>query len=69
MRVPLPVHESTYDWNADDLTLPFNLMISQVLKLGGQPLSFQVGARYHAERPDRGPEWGARFAVTLLFPK
>jgi hypothetical protein len=39
------------------------------VKLGAQPVNFQIAARYYAERPDRGPEWGARFAVTLLFPK
>lgn len=61
--------EATYDWVDDDLTLPFNLMLSQILKLGGQPLSLAVGARYYAEAPPRGPEWGARFVVTLLFPK
>jgi hypothetical protein len=61
--------ESIYDWTADDLTLPFNLMLSQLVKLGAQPVNFQIGARYYAERPHRGPEWGARFAVTLLFPK
>jgi hypothetical protein len=61
--------ESTYDWTGEDLTLPFNFMVSQVLKAGSQPLSLQAGFRYYAERPSRGPEWGARFALTLLFPK
>jgi hypothetical protein len=61
--------ESTYNWTGDDLTLPINLMLSQLLKLGGQPINFQIGARYYAHSPSYGPEWGLRFAVTLLFPK
>jgi hypothetical protein len=24
--------------------------------------------RYYAEAPRGGPEWGIRFAITLLFP-
>lgn len=61
--------ESTYDWTDDDLTLPFNLAASQLVELGGLPVSFQLGARYYAQAPSRGPEWGARFAAVLLLPK
>jgi len=25
--------------------------------------------RYYAEKPEDGPDWGLRFATTLLFPK
>jgi hypothetical protein len=28
-----------------------------------------LGARYQAEKPAGGPDWGRRFAMTLLFPK
>jgi hypothetical protein len=62
--------ESTYDWKGKQWTVPVNLAASQLLRLGGQPLSVQVGARYWANAPEFGPEgWGFRFAVTLLFPK
>ncbi len=61
--------ESTYDWVNSQWTVPINLTIAQLLKLGGQPIQFQIGGRYYAERPAGGPEWGLRFAVTLLFPK
>ena len=27
------------------------------------------GGRYYAEGPSGGPEWGARFVITFLFPK
>ncbi len=61
--------ESTYDWTNDELTLPFNLMLSQLTTIGNQPVNFQIGGRWHADAPDDGPEWGLRFAITFLFPK
>ena len=27
-----------------------------------------VGARYYADKPSDGPEWGLRFGLTFLFP-
>jgi hypothetical protein len=62
--------ESTYDWKAEDWSVPVNLLVSQMLKIKGQPLSIQAGVRYWADSPDNGPEdWGFRLNVTLLFPK
>jgi hypothetical protein len=60
--------ESTYDWQQDQWLVPLNLMVSQVVKIGGLPVNFQVGARYFAEGPDGAPDWGVRFAITPLFP-
>src|SRR3990167_842782 len=62
--------ESTYDWQSREWSVPVNLFVSQILKIGGQPLSIQVGPRYWADSPEDGAQgWGARAAVTLLFPK
>lgn len=61
--------ESTYDWQARQWSVPMNFMITQMLKVGNQPLSLQLGYRYYADGPKGGPDWGLRFAVTLLFPK
>jgi len=61
--------ESTYDWKAEQWTVPVNFMLQQMLKIGGQPLSLQLGYRYFAEKPDYGPDWGLRFQLTFLFPK
>jgi hypothetical protein len=61
--------ESTYDWQNNQWTVPFNLSVAQVLKIGKQPVQFQLGARYYADKPSGGPDWGLRFTVTLLFPK
>jgi len=62
--------ESTYDWEEKEWSVPVHLLVSQLLKIGQQPISLQAGARYWAETPDNGPEgWGFRFSVTFLFPK
>jgi len=61
--------ESTYDWANSQWTVPLNASVAQLVKLGKLPLQFQIGARYYAEKPANGPEWGLRFSVTLLFPK
>jgi hypothetical protein len=61
--------ESTYDWEDSEWTVPINLMVAQLVKIGGMPMQFQVGGRYYAEKPDGGPDWGLRFTVTFLFPK
>lgn len=61
--------ESTYDWEHDQWTVPINATITQLLKIGGQPISLQIGYRYYAEKADGGPDWGLRTAVTFLFPK
>ena len=61
--------ESTYDWQNNQWTVPFNLSVAQLLKIGKQPVQFQIGGRYYAEKPAGGPDWGLRFTVTFLFPK
>lgn len=61
--------ESTYDWEGGQWSVPINLMVSQLFKVGGQPMQLTVGGRYYAESPEGGPEWGLRAALTLLFPK
>jgi hypothetical protein len=61
--------ESTYDWEADQWTVPINLGVSQVFKIGDQVLSAQVGGKWYAEAPEGGPEWGIRTTLTFLFPR
>lgn len=62
--------ESTYDWKAEEWSVPINMMVSKVMTVGDQPISLQVGARYWADSPEAGPDgWGARAAVVWLFPK
>ncbi|MDQ3775630.1 MAG: transporter, partial [Pseudomonadota bacterium] len=61
--------ESTYDWENNQWTAPLNLQVSQLLKLGKQPIQLTLGGRYYAEKPEGGPDWGLRFVITFLFPK
>lgn len=61
--------ESTYDWREHEWIMPISVSVSQMLKIGDQPISFQMAYRYYAEKPEGGPDWGLRFALTFLFPK
>jgi len=61
--------ESTYDWTNNQWTVPLNFMIQQIVKIGDQPVALSAGARYYADKPEGGPDWGLRFAVIFLFPR
>ena len=61
--------ETTYDWTGQQWSVPVNLVISQLFKVGSQPMQAFVGGRYYLEGPDGGPEWGLRAGLVLLFPK
>lgn len=61
--------ELTYDWGNEQWLAPVNLVVSQLFKIGDQPVSFALGGRYYFEGPDGGPEWGIRAALVFLFPK
>jgi hypothetical protein len=62
--------ESTYDWEAEEWTVPLNGVVSKVIKIGDQLISVGGGVRYWADGPDSAAEsWGARLMVTFLFPK
>lgn len=62
--------ESSYDWKAEAWSVPINLTIAKMQKIGGKPMSITGGVRYWAESPDHGPHgWGARLVWTFLFPK
>ena len=60
--------ESTYNWEDSQWTVPLNAMVSQILKIGKQPISIQLGGRYYAEGPSGAPDWGVRLNFTLLYP-
>ena len=37
--------ESSYDWKNEQWTMPFNVSVSQLLKIGPQPIQFTLGGR------------------------
>jgi hypothetical protein len=49
--------DSTYDWQGPQWSVPINFMLTQLLKVGKQPISLQLGYRYYAEGPSGGPDW------------
>jgi hypothetical protein len=64
--------EASANWNNDPgdakWTVPLIFQISQILKVGKQPISVQVGGKYYTDSPRYGPDWGVRLNVTLLYP-
>jgi hypothetical protein len=60
--------ESTYNWLLSQWTIPIGLFASQVLKVGGQPISLSAGPRVYADGASGTPKWGFRFTLTFLFP-
>jgi hypothetical protein len=64
--------EASANWNNTPgdakWTIPLIFQISQVLKIGKQPVSIQIGGKYYADSPRYGPDWGARLNFTLLYP-
>jgi len=61
--------ESTYDWVADQWSVPIHFQVTKLLKVGDQPVSLGAGVRYWAETPTTGAhDFGARAVVTFLFP-
>lgn len=61
--------ETTYDWKAEKWSVPINLTVTQLVKLGKQPISFGVGGRYYVSSPHGGARAGVRLTTTFLFPK
>lgn len=61
--------EITRDWTGDVWVAPLNLVVSQLLKAGNQPIQIGAGARYYVASPAGGPGWGVRINLVLLFPR
>ena len=61
--------ENTYNWQNNEWNVPVNFVVSQLVKIGDQPVQFFAGARYNLESPIGGAEWGLRLGLTFLFPK
>jgi hypothetical protein len=64
--------ESSANWEAasgEEWTVPINLSVSKLTRLGRRPISVGIGAGYYAEKPEGGPDWKLRTILTLLFPR
>jgi hypothetical protein len=61
--------ESTYDWEAEEWSVPINALVQQLVTVGSQRLQLGGGVHYWVDTPESGPEgWGARLVLTFLFP-
>ncbi|WP_035484664.1 hypothetical protein [Geminicoccus roseus] len=61
--------ETTYDWEADQASVPINFGVNQLIDVSGQKIQVGAGLRYWAASPDDGPEgFGGRINLTFLFP-
>lgn len=60
--------EAGYDWRAEQWTVPINVSVSQLTKIGKLPVSFALGFKVYAEGPSGSPDWGLRFTVTPVIP-
>jgi len=62
--------EATYDWEAREWSVPLNLSVAQLFRIGKLPVQIGLGGRYWLHSPDYGPEgWGLRLQLTFLLPK
>lgn len=68
--ISVPI-QYNYNWETEEWSVPINFMVSKLVKVGTQLISVQGGVRYWAvSDADNSPEgWGARFALTFIFPK
>jgi hypothetical protein len=67
-RTVSAVVESTYDREGGQWTVPLHLSVSQVMRIGGQLMSFQLGTGRYVEGPGIAPDWGLRLTTTFMFP-
>jgi hypothetical protein len=61
--------ESGYDWVNGYWVVPLDASVSQLVRIGDQPVEVGLGARLYAERPDGGPDWGLSLKFTFMFDK
>jgi len=62
----------TANWEADSdnrWLVPIGGGGGRVFKIGPQPLNMSLQAYYNVEKPEFGPDWSLRFAISFLFPK
>ncbi len=62
--------ESSFNWEAEDWSVPINFMIKKLVHFADQPVQFSAGVRFWLESAPGDPEdLGFRFELTFLFPR
>jgi hypothetical protein len=60
---------SLYDWTEGEWTVPLELSLDQLVKVGKQPATVGLTARHGLWRPEDDASWGLVLTMTLLFPR
>lgn len=58
--------ENTYNWEAEEWSVPVNFQVAKLVVVDKQPISLFAGVRYWAQSPDSGPD-GWAFAPESHF--
>ncbi len=62
--------ESTYNWEIEKWSIPVNVAVAKLVKIGKLPVSLQAGAGYWLESPDAGPEdIRYRLQANIVLPR
>jgi hypothetical protein len=55
----------SYDWRDDQATIPLNLTVRKVVRLGNMPMQLSAGFDYYVEQSDDfGPDFGFNVRIT-----
>jgi len=58
-----------YNWEEDQATIPMNLTVRTVVRLGNTPMQLAAGFDYYVEQNDDfGPDFGFTFSITPIVP-
>lgn len=59
----------TYNWKAEQWTIPLQMQVSKTVKIGKMPLKIAVEGNYYIEKPDAlGQEWMVGINLTPVVP-
>lgn len=59
----------SYDWEAEQWTVPVNATVRKVVKLGNTPVQLAASFDYYVEKNDTfGPDFGITFKITPTVP-
>jgi hypothetical protein len=62
--------ESTYDWYAEEWSVPMNASVSKLIPVAGVPINWQAGVGHWITSPDGGAEgWRFRLQAQIVIPK
>jgi hypothetical protein len=67
--VSAPVITANWEADSDERWLVPLGGGGRVFHIGPQPVNASLQAYYNVEKPEFGPDWSLRFAVSFLFPK